>query len=490
MSPAEGRRQRASLMRAIARDLKAKNRAKLLELRGRVRALRAEARAELAGAIDRCRKGRKLPTVRQLAAELRDAKRAARVRCDAELKVARAVRGEAKRAREVLAAEKKYQRDLRRIEAGNRRKLAAEKKRPGLARARRGESDDEVEGNIPPELVALWRRVRGSIKGSDRKSRTEAFLQYAEEHPAEEWAALEDSVDRAIAEMERRQAMPNPKRKKNVPRLTAKQSRKRFAKLKKAGCHPRRVRLPSGEAVVIRDRSCKVNPRGPKRPPPGSIKQGDLFMAPSGQLVLVEPSHEQRVRTAKSSAASRTLPMFEGRKNPRRPPRKWWRRCLSGVEARRYARDPAAVCGAAWWRMPPRQREAIVRKLERGSRRERRTAVAIAKAERNRSEGPARRVNGAMGDRAAAREYTRSHWGDPGRRSVRELGAANPKHGTAVRLGTLRAVHYEAVKGKKRGEIVIWEHDFEGRRPTLVYNEGGLMIAGGDYVVSEAGIEG
>lgn len=341
MTPAEGRRQRAALMRDIARELKSKNRDKLLALRARVRGARAEARAALREAIAQCRAGRKLPTLAQLAADLRAAKRAARSQCSVDLKAARALKDGAARARAELDAERTYQRDLRRIEAANRRKMLAQKVRRGAPRASGQESDEQVEGNLPPELVALWRRVRRQIRGSDRKSRTEAFLQYAEEHPAEEWAALEDSVDRAVAEMERRQAMPqsNPKkkkkgkRKKNAPpRLTRAQSKRRFAELKKAGCKPKRVRLPSGESVVVRRKACASPPM----------------------------------------------------RNPRRPPKRWFDRCLASVEAHRHAADPAAVCGAAWWRMPARQRAAIVHRWERGSARQRRVAIAVAKAERNR----------------------------------------------------------------------------------------------------------
>jgi hypothetical protein len=342
MTPAEGRRQRAALMRDIARELKRKNRDKLLALRSRVRASRAEARAALREAIAHCRAGRKLPTLSQLAADLRAAKRAARSQCAVDIKAARSLKDGAARARAELDAEQTYQRDLRRIEAANRRKMLAQKRR-GAPRAGAQETDEQVEGNLPPELVALWRRVRRQIRASDRKSRTEAFLQYAEEHPSEEWAALEDSVDRAVAEMERRQAMPqsNPKKKKkkgkrspkkNAPRLTRAQSKRRFAELKKAGCKPKRVRLPSGESVVVRRKACAAPPM----------------------------------------------------RNPRRPPKRWFDRCLASVQAHRYAADPAAVCGAAWWRMPAHQRAAIVRRWERGSARQRRVAIAVAKAERNR----------------------------------------------------------------------------------------------------------
>lgn len=47
------------------------------------------------------------------------------------------------------------------------------------------ESDDEVRQNIPPDLVPLYNRVRTGIKKCAGKTRTEAFLEYVEEHPHE-----------------------------------------------------------------------------------------------------------------------------------------------------------------------------------------------------------------------------------------------------------------------------------------------------------------
>ena len=64
------------------------------------------------------------------------------------------------------------------------------------------ESDDTVRGNIPPELVALFDRVKSRIKGSDRMSRTEAFLHYAEEHEGEVLQSIEDKTDAMLRELE------------------------------------------------------------------------------------------------------------------------------------------------------------------------------------------------------------------------------------------------------------------------------------------------
>lgn len=49
----------------------------------------------------------------------------------------------------------------------------------------RRESDDEVRQNIAPGLVALFNRVGRTLQTGIRQTRTEAFLQYVEEHPHE-----------------------------------------------------------------------------------------------------------------------------------------------------------------------------------------------------------------------------------------------------------------------------------------------------------------
>jgi hypothetical protein len=54
----------------------------------------------------------------------------------------------------------------------------------------------------PPELVALFERVKRGIKASPRMSRTEAFLHYAEENPDEVLAAVDDKTDALIRELE------------------------------------------------------------------------------------------------------------------------------------------------------------------------------------------------------------------------------------------------------------------------------------------------
>src|SRR4029078_1493764 len=81
------------------------------------------------------------------------------------------------RARSKLLEEKGFEQKMRAHE------------RPRALRStsgeRRQESDDEVRSNLEPDMVRVFDVVRKQIKGNLRKSRTEAFLQWAEENPSE-----------------------------------------------------------------------------------------------------------------------------------------------------------------------------------------------------------------------------------------------------------------------------------------------------------------
>jgi hypothetical protein len=197
---------RKALMRGIDKDLKAANRDKLASLRTKIKEALVLQRSGRAGLTDFCslerQRGRQ--RIEALKAELKAA--AASIRLEARgscERARRAPRLEVARLREELAAERKFIEDMRRIEAQSR----ARARRPGFAKAkvRQSESDDEVRANLPPDLVPLFNRVRRSIKGSPRKSRTEAFLQYVEEHPGEEYEAIEGKTDALVRELERQQ---------------------------------------------------------------------------------------------------------------------------------------------------------------------------------------------------------------------------------------------------------------------------------------------
>ena len=65
-------------------------------------------------------------------------------------------------------------------------------------REREAESDDEVRRNLSPDLASVFSKVRKHIKGSERRTRTEAFLEWAEENPDEIYAMQEQRAAREI----------------------------------------------------------------------------------------------------------------------------------------------------------------------------------------------------------------------------------------------------------------------------------------------------
>jgi len=74
-------------------------------------------------------------------------------------------------------------------------------------REHEAESDDEVRRNLSPDLASVFNKVRRHIKGSERRSRTEAFLEWAEENPDEIYAMQEQraarEIDRLVKEYQR-----------------------------------------------------------------------------------------------------------------------------------------------------------------------------------------------------------------------------------------------------------------------------------------------
>ena len=201
-----------ALWKDIARDERKKKRALMVELREQVRAARSRRKQALFEAKERCRAERLAARERarslrvKALAELREAtemeRAAARQTCAVRIGDARAIKDDIERARAKVAAERQYQRELRRIDAANRQRRREHPHASYIER--RGESDDEVRMNIPPDLAPLFERVRRGIKATPRMSRTEAFLKYAEEHPSETLADVDDATDALIREFETR----------------------------------------------------------------------------------------------------------------------------------------------------------------------------------------------------------------------------------------------------------------------------------------------
>lgn len=70
-----------------------------------------------------------------------------------------------------------------------------------VAKTRRAESDDEVRRNLEPDMVAVFDQVRARIKGNRYRSRTEAFLEWAQENPEEVLRMQADSADDDVARL-------------------------------------------------------------------------------------------------------------------------------------------------------------------------------------------------------------------------------------------------------------------------------------------------
>ena len=213
-------------MKQIAEAERRRWREKVTELRAAISSARLEHRGALRAARHRCRADRAIVRVRvremrvaalaMLKQAAKDERAGAKARCAEGLAQAKAIGDRGKRARAEVHAERTYRAELRRIERANRARFAEHKKT--TARVRRGESDDEVRGNIPPEYLGLWERVKARIRGTDRMTRSEAFLRYAEEHPAEVLEGIEDRTDAMIRELEEKERRAHREMKRARPR--------------------------------------------------------------------------------------------------------------------------------------------------------------------------------------------------------------------------------------------------------------------------------
>jgi hypothetical protein len=234
LSAKEAAKQRHALNRDIAQSHREKAATTLRELREQLHVARTRRNESLSTAKAQCRTERlalreKAHARRQRTlAELRDtyAKERAEARDVCLLRKAdvhASARDPIERAKGNWEAERKYQADLRRIEQGNRERHRAVHR--AHAEERRSESDDEVRANISPDHHPLFERVKRSIKGSSRESRTEAFLRYAEQNADEVIQALGDDSDRVVRELEAQRAKaeralrppPSSRRRRSTP---------------------------------------------------------------------------------------------------------------------------------------------------------------------------------------------------------------------------------------------------------------------------------
>lgn len=189
------------LRRELAQHLRAKDAAHLQALRGKIAHARAERVRMLASARAQCRHARAQLTARQrrereaFVARQRQAREAAKgVCCDGKSGAKQGGQALESDARKALAEARTLQRQVRNADRRN-------VKQRSTARERSAESDDAVRSNLPPELVPVFNAHRKNFKGSARRSRTEQFLEWAEENPDEIIAIQSANAERDLAKL-------------------------------------------------------------------------------------------------------------------------------------------------------------------------------------------------------------------------------------------------------------------------------------------------
>lgn len=434
----EQKRASAERLAVLRAELRAKKRSK----RQRLAAVRAHCRDERRAVSERIKRMR-ADAKAAASAEAEAMRAASRSSCVVE---ADQVHVDVARAEAAVRAEEARQKESRALKRAERiwRKPNKGARRVS-ARERRDESDDEVRQNIPPEYLATFERVKRGIKGTARKSRTEAFLQWLEEHPGEVFADIDDATDAMIAAHERA--------------LRA---------------NPRELLLDLDMNDIARAReldNLKVSNFGVR----GYGVSKDVRAA--GETVRARRAAERAARPEGYGVEERAkgnrgqLRMF----NPGRELVLLGRlTLLDYVDASGRVR----VLRWAFTRAPLLAYDA-------GGR------LHIVHG---------RRVTGRA-SQAARDEYARSHWGQRGEGDALEGSEALAPF---ERLGTSRTITYTTTKGADR-ELVDYVHEWgEGGRgrfvaPVVVRHKCGakrcagnglVALAGGSYRVTERGIVG
>ncbi len=191
---------RKRLQGELAEHLREKDRAALTLLRAKISSARVERRHRLHAARQSCHGA--LMTLRerqknerhQLTLEHHAEREQGRATCTAGKQQARdeGLTRERK-ARSGYDDERTFQRQIRRAT-----KPRTER---STVRERKQEDDDAVRNNLPPELVSVFDKHRRSIKGSARRSRSEAFLEWAAENPDEVLLVQQAEADKALHEL-------------------------------------------------------------------------------------------------------------------------------------------------------------------------------------------------------------------------------------------------------------------------------------------------
>ncbi|HKY34436.1 MAG TPA: hypothetical protein VJN18_00740 [Polyangiaceae bacterium] len=195
---------RRKLQRELAEHLRQKDREALAALRTKIDAAKTERRQMVRAAREACRtalltvRERQAAERRRLTLEHQAEREHGRVACvTGKAEAKERGHGLENAAKSHLREERVFQRQIR--QAGRKPPERSS------ARERGQEDDDAVRNNLPPELIPVFDRHRRSFKGSPRRSRTEQFLEWAEENPGEVLAVQQGEADRAFKELLRQE---------------------------------------------------------------------------------------------------------------------------------------------------------------------------------------------------------------------------------------------------------------------------------------------
>jgi len=187
--------ERKQLQAELAGYLRDQDNAKLRLLRARINAARVDRRTMVHGARMQCREAR---------LALRDAQRLERERITQRHQLERVEertacatgksRARAKGLEQEASARGEYTEArtlVRQVRNADKRNVVQR----STKRERSQEDDDRVRSNLPAELVPVFDKVAKRIKGSAKRTRTEAFLEWAEENPDEILAVQQARAD-------------------------------------------------------------------------------------------------------------------------------------------------------------------------------------------------------------------------------------------------------------------------------------------------------
>lgn len=223
--PAQAKRDRKKLIRDLDAGERKRHTALMKELARLEAQAKKKRRDELARAKDRCRGG-----VHEASARAAEAYRLAREAAEKAWTAAKDARIAERHATKQAALDvcsldrshveseagkviediqrradenRRHKRQMASIHRINSSRDKERNKLKATSAERRAESDDEVVSNLPDALIPLWNKVRRSIKGSDRRSRSEEFIEYAAENEEGVIEAQQEIADRELQAMER-----------------------------------------------------------------------------------------------------------------------------------------------------------------------------------------------------------------------------------------------------------------------------------------------